>query len=64
MPIVQIHLLEGADVAKKRLLTKRITDVICETLDRPPERVRVILSEMKHEDYAVAGVLHCDREPV
>ncbi len=63
MPIVQIHMLEGASLEKKRLLAKRITDVVCETLDRAPERVRVILTEMKHEDYAIAGVLQSDRAP-
>ena len=60
MPIVQVHMLEGADIEKKRLLAKRITDVICETLDRKPEKVRVIMTDMPHDSYSVAGVLHCD----
>ena len=34
MPIVQIHLLEGSSLEQKRLVTKRITDVICDTLGR------------------------------
>lgn len=62
MPIVQIHLLKGNDIEKKRLLTKRVTDVICETLGREPSRVRVILSEMEHENYSIGGVLHIDAE--
>jgi 4-oxalocrotonate tautomerase len=60
MPIVEIHLLEGRDIEKKRVLVKRITDVIVETLGSKPEKVRVILNDMKHHDYSVAGVLHCD----
>ncbi len=60
MPIVQIHMLEGRDIEKKRLLAKRITDVVCDTLGSKPEKVRVILSDMAHHDYAIAGVLYCD----
>ncbi len=60
MPIVQIHLLEGRDLEKKRLLVKRITETVCETLGSKPEKVRVILSDMAHHDYSVGGVLYCD----
>jgi 4-oxalocrotonate tautomerase len=60
MPIVQIHLLEGRDIEKKRELARKITQVVCDTLGSPPEKVRVILSDMAHHDYSVGGVLHCD----
>ena len=60
MPIVEIHLLEGRDVVKKRLLVKKVTEAVCETLGSKPEKVRVILNDMQHHDYAVGGVLHCD----
>jgi len=62
MPIVHIHMLEGADIEKKRLLVKRITEVVCETLNRTPDRVRIILDEMPHDRYSIAGILHCDTE--
>ena len=60
MPIVEIHLLEGRDIEKKRLLVKRVTQAVCDTLGSDPTKVRVILSDMKQHDYSVAGVLHCD----
>ncbi len=60
MPILHVHMLEGRDIEKKRLLVKRLTDVICDTLGSKPEKVRVILSDMAHHDYSVAGVLYCD----
>jgi len=60
MPIVQVHMLEGQTVEAKRLLAKRITDVICETLNRTPDRVRVILTDMPHDSYAIGGVLQSD----
>ncbi len=57
MPIVQIHLLEGQEEEKKRALVRSVTDAICSTLDAPPEKVRIILSEMSDTDYAVGGTL-------
>lgn len=62
MPIVQIHMLEGRDINKKRELVKNITQVIVDTLGSPPQKVRVILSDMKHHDYSVAGKLYCDED--
>lgn len=57
MPIVQIHLLEGRDDNKKRALVKEVTKAIETTLGTPPEKIRIILSEMPYENYAVGGVL-------
>lgn len=60
MPIVQVHMLEGRDIEKKRLLAKKLTDVIMEVCGSPADQVRVILSDMAFEDYAVGGVLKAD----
>lgn len=60
MPIVQIHLLEGRELEKKRALVKKVTEAVCEALVTKPEKVRVILSDMAHHDYAIGGVLVCD----
>ena len=60
MPIVNIHLLEGRTVEKKRELVKNLTKTIVDTLGADPQRVRIILTDMQHHDYSVAGVLHCD----
>jgi len=62
MPIVQIHMLEGRDTEKKRLLAKRITETVSEVLGSPPHKIRVILSDMPHDSYSVAGVLYCDED--
>jgi len=62
MPIVQIHMLEGRDIEKKRLLAKRITETVQEVLGSPPNKIRVILSDMPHDSYSVGGVLYCDED--
>ncbi len=60
MPIVQIHLLEGRDDEKKRALVAEVTKAVCSTLGAPPEKVRIILSEMAENHYAIGGVLTKD----
>ena len=62
MPILHVHMLEGRDVEKKRLLAERLTKVIMDTLGSPPEKVRVILTDMPHDSYSVGGVLYCDEK--
>ncbi|MGE5579193.1 MAG: 4-oxalocrotonate tautomerase [Bacillota bacterium] len=62
MPIVQIELLEGRTVDQKRALVKEVTDAICKTLNAPPEAVRIILRDMKFENFATAGVLRSDQK--
>ena len=63
MPILNIHMMRGRDTDTKRELVKRLTDVVCETLGAPPDKVRVIISEMENEHYAVGGVLKLDSDP-
>ncbi len=60
MPIVQIHILEGRTVEQKRKMVDTVTKAICESLTVPPEKVRIIISNMENEDFAVAGKLVID----
>lgn len=60
MPIVHVHLLDGRTVEQKRQFVKRVTQVVCEELDSKPEKVRVILTDMPHDSYAIGGVLVSD----
>lgn len=55
MPIVQMHLLEGRTVAQKRKAVKAVTDALVESLGVPRETVRIIISEMPVEHFAVGG---------
>jgi len=60
MPIVEVHMLAGRTVEQKREFAKRVTQLVCETLDSKPEKVRVILTDMPHDSYAIGGVLVSD----
>lgn len=62
MPVVNVHLLEGRSVDQKRAIAKDITDSICTHLQKDPTSVRVIFSDMKQENFAVAGTLIVDKE--
>jgi 4-oxalocrotonate tautomerase len=61
MPIVEIHLIKGRTLEQKRLLVASVTKAITESLAAPPETVRIILSEMEKDDYAIAGTLMSDK---
>lgn len=60
MPIVEIHLLEGRDVEKKRALVAGVTQAVCTALGSTPDQVRIILSDMARHDYAIGGILVAD----
>lgn len=55
MPIVQIHLLEGRTPERKAELIASVTEACCRTLGSKPEAVRVILEEMKPENFGRGG---------
>lgn len=60
MPIVNIHILEGRNVEQKRKLVDNVTKAICDSLSVPPEKVRIIISNMQNDDYSIAGKLMID----
>ncbi len=60
MPIVEIHLMAGRDDEKKRALVKSVTEAVSSSLGVPPASVRILLSEMAKNHYAVGGTLVLD----
>jgi 4-oxalocrotonate tautomerase len=62
MPILQIHLMEGRDDEKKAKLVKQVTEAVVDSLGVPPDSVRIILSDMAPNDYAIAGTLIKDQK--
>lgn len=60
MPIVTVNIKEGRTVEQKREMAKRVTQAICETMEVKPAAVRIIINEMKNENFAIGGTLVCD----
>lgn len=56
MPIVTIKIVEGRDNEKKRNMIKSVTDSIVESLDVAPETVRIVIEEMKKDDFGIGGL--------
>ena len=60
MPIVTVNIKEGRTIEQKREMVSRMTDVLCETMLVPKSSVRIIINEMKNENFAIAGTLIYD----
>lgn len=56
MPIIQFNLLEGRSVEQKRVLARRVTEAVVESLGVKPESVRILIHELGPYDFSVAGV--------
>lgn len=61
MPMVQIEMFEGRTVEQKRMLVKKVTDAIVESINTAPENVKIVIREMKRENHAIAGKLSIDK---
>lgn len=55
MPIIQVNVAEGRTVEQKLAAYAAITDAVVRTLDVRPEQVRILINEVKDENFAVAG---------
>ena len=60
MPIVLVNIKEGRSVEQKRAMVEKMTEVICETMEVKPASVRIIINDMKNENFAIGGTLVCD----
>jgi len=61
MPIVRIEAFEGRTLDQKRELAKAVTEAVSGIFKTPVEAVTVVFQDMKKEDYAIGGVLYCDK---
>ncbi|GHV28961.1 hypothetical protein FACS1894167_07290 [Synergistales bacterium] len=62
MPIIQVHLITGRSTEVKRKFAADVTKLACEHLSTVPEHVRVIFHDMPREDFAIGGILSCDKD--
>jgi 4-oxalocrotonate tautomerase len=64
MPTFHIELFEGRTIEQKRKFVEAITRVTCETLGCEAGSVDIILTDVKRENWATAGRLWSDPEPI
>ena len=55
MPIIQVNVAEGRTLEQKLAAYAAITDAVVRTLDVRPEQVRILINEVKDENFAIAG---------
>ena len=55
MPIIQLNVAEGRTAEQKLAVMAAITDAVVRTLDVRPEQVRILINEVKDENFAIAG---------
>ncbi|KQR77157.1 hypothetical protein ASG35_12935 [Burkholderia sp. Leaf177] len=55
MPIIEVNLIEGRSVEIKRRLIAALTDATIEAAGVKREDVRIIIREIKPENFAVGG---------
>ena len=60
MPIVVVNIKEGRTLDQKRAMVTKMTKVLCETMEVKESSVRIIINEMKNDNFAIAGTLVCD----
>ncbi|MBM6754301.1 MULTISPECIES: 2-hydroxymuconate tautomerase [Lactobacillaceae] len=61
MPLVHIELLEGRTPEQLKGLVEDVTAAIAKNANVPAERIHIVLSEMKHDHYAVGGKLTSEK---
>jgi 4-oxalocrotonate tautomerase len=61
MPFVQIDMAEGRTVEQKREAAKKITEVISEVFQCPPEAVAITMRDLPRTNFAKGGKLLIDR---
>jgi len=56
MPLVQISMMPGRSAEQKRGLLADVTDAVARNCKVAPEQVRVLITEIAAEHWAVAGI--------
>lgn len=55
MPIIEVTLIEGRSIEKKVKMIRAVTDAVVETLEAPPDSVKVIVREVPKWHFGSGG---------
>lgn len=61
MPLINIQMKQGRSIEQKRALVKGVTAAVCEAVGASPEKIRIVITDIKPEDYATGGKLALDK---
>lgn len=64
MPIIEMHLLEGRSVEKKRKAIAAVTNALVESLEVRADQVRILITEHPAEHFGVGGQTAAERNQV
>ena len=62
MPILRVEMWEGRSVEQKRRLVRELTDVFASVVDCDPSSVRIVITDVAKDNWAIDGELQIDRE--
>jgi 4-oxalocrotonate tautomerase len=62
MPTFNEQMFEGRTVEQKRAFVEAGTRATCETLDCGPESVDIIITDIRRDNWATAGVLWSEKK--
>jgi 4-oxalocrotonate tautomerase len=62
MPIVRVEMWEGRTVAQKRILVRELTEVFARVADCDRASVRIVITDVAKDNWAIGGELQSDRE--
>ncbi len=57
MPYVTVEMMEGRDLARKKVLIQKVTDAVSDALSVEKEQVVVFIKEIKRENFGRGGVM-------
>jgi 4-oxalocrotonate tautomerase len=61
MPNVKIEMWEGRPIEVKKQLVKKITEVICEVLNCPPQAVNIVIYDIPKHNWGQDGELASEK---
>ena len=61
MPAIIITTVEGRTIQEKQEMMSVVTDAVARVMDRDKEVIRVIINEIRPENYSLAGISFNDR---
>ena len=62
MPIVSIHMRKGRKPEAMKMLLRKVTDAVAESIGADPAKIRVLIHEVDDSHWSVGGISYEDQE--